>query len=32
VDAVEGIEFKPARLDGRPVDHRATLRVIFQLA
>jgi TonB family protein len=30
--AVEGIEFKPARRDGRPVDHTATLRVVFRLA
>ena len=32
VDAALEIEFKPARRDGRPVDHTATLRVVFRLA
>ena len=32
VAAAEEIEFKPARRDGRPVDHTATLRVVFRLA
>ncbi len=30
--AAEKIQFKPARRDGRPVDHTATLRVVFRLA
>jgi TonB family protein len=32
LDAAGKIEFKPARRDGRPVDHTATLRVVFKLA
>lgn len=32
VRAAEGIRFKPALREGRPVDHVATLRVVFQLA
>jgi TonB family protein len=32
VDAAKKIEFTPARRDGRPVDHTATLRVVFRLA
>jgi TonB family protein len=32
VRAAEKISFKPARRDGRPVDHTATLRVVFRLA
>ena len=32
IEAAKKIEFKPARRDGRPVDHTATLRVVFQLA
>lgn len=30
--AAEGIRFKPAQRDGKPVDFPATLRVVFQLA
>lgn len=32
VDAAKKIEFTPARRNGRPVDHTATLRVVFRLA
>ncbi|HKQ62563.1 MAG TPA: energy transducer TonB, partial [Candidatus Polarisedimenticolaceae bacterium] len=32
VDAAEQIQFKPARRNGQPVDHTATLRVVFRLA
>ncbi len=32
IEAAEKIRFKPARRDGRPVDHTATLRVVFRLA
>jgi len=32
VDAAKNIEFTPARRNGRPVDHTATLRVVFRLA
>lgn len=32
VEAALSIRFKPARRHGRPIDHRATLRVVFQLA
>ncbi len=32
VDAARSIDFKPARRAGQPVDYRATLRVVFQLA
>jgi TonB family protein len=32
VDAAEKIEFTPARRNGQPVDHTATLRVVFRLA
>ena len=32
IEAAKKIEFEPARRDGRPVDHTATLRVIFRLA
>jgi TonB family protein len=32
VAAAKKIEFTPARRDGRPVDHTATLRVVFRLA
>lgn len=32
IEAAKKIQFKPARRDGRPVDHRAVLRIVFQLA
>jgi len=32
VEAAKKIEFTPARRNGRPVDHMATLRVVFRLA
>jgi TonB family protein len=32
VEAAKKIEFTPARRNGRPVDHTATLRVVFRLA
>jgi TonB family protein len=32
IEAAQEIEYKPARRDGRPVDHTATLRVVFRLA
>jgi len=32
VDAAKQIEFKPARRDGEPVDYKAVLRIVFQLA
>jgi len=32
VKAAKEIEFTPARRNGRPVDHTATLRVVFRLA
>jgi TonB family protein len=32
VAAAREIRFTPARKDGRPVDHTATLRVVFRLA
>lgn len=32
IEAARNIEFKPARRGGRPVDHTATLRVVFRLA
>ncbi len=32
IEAAARIEFKPARRNGRPVDHTATLRVVFRLA
>ncbi len=32
VEAAEKIRFKPARRNGQPVDHTATLRVLFRLA
>jgi TonB family protein len=32
IKAAEKIEFEPARRDGRPVAHTATLRVVFRLA
>ena len=32
IDAAKKIEFNPARRDGQPVDHTATLRVVFRLA
>ena len=32
VEAAANIRFKPARRDGKPVDHTATLRVVFRLA
>ena len=32
IDAAKRIEFNPARRDGQPVDHTATLRVVFRLA
>ena len=32
VEAAKKIQFTPARRDGRPVSHTATLRVIFRLA
>lgn len=32
VAAARKIQFKPARRDGRPIDHTATLRVVFRLA
>ena len=32
VNAAKKIEFTPARRNGRPVDHTATLRVVFRLA
>lgn len=32
VEAATAVRFKPARLDGRPIDYTATLRVVFQLA
>ena len=32
VEAAKKIEFTPARRNGRPVDHKATLRVVFRLA
>jgi TonB family protein len=31
IDAAKRIRFKPARRDGRPVDHTAVLRIVFQL-
>jgi TonB family protein len=32
VEAAKKIEFAPARREGRPVDHQATLRIVFKLA
>jgi TonB family protein len=32
IEAARKIEFKPARRNGRPVDHAAVLRIVFQLA
>jgi TonB family protein len=32
VEAAEKIQFTPARRNGVPVDHTATLRVVFRLA
>lgn len=32
VEAAQKTRFKPARRDGRPVDHTTTLRVVFRLA
>lgn len=32
IDAAKKIQFKPARRNGQPVDHRAVLRIVFQLA
>ena len=32
VDAARRIKFTPARRGGRPVDYKATLRVVFRLA
>jgi TonB family protein len=32
IDAAKKIEFNPARRDGQPVDHTATLRVVFRIA
>jgi len=32
IDAAKKIRFNPARRDGRPVDHTASLRVVFRLA
>jgi len=31
IDAAKRIRFKPARREGRPVDHTAVLRIVFQL-
>lgn len=31
IDAAKRIRFKPARRDGRPVDHTAVIRIVFQL-
>jgi TonB family protein len=32
IEAAKKIEFQPARREGRPVDHEATLRIVFKLA
>jgi TonB family protein len=32
IEAARKIEFKPARRDGKPVDHAAVVRIVFQLA
>jgi len=32
VEAAKQIDFKPAQRDGLPIDHKATLRIVFQLA
>lgn len=32
VEAAKEIEFKPAKRNGKPVDHTAVLRIVFQLA
>jgi TonB family protein len=32
IAAARKIEFSPARREGRPVDHEATLRIVFKLA
>ena len=32
VEAAKKIDFKPALRDGQPIDHKARLRVVFQLA
>jgi TonB family protein len=32
IEAAARISFRPARRDGVPVDHTATVRVVFQLA
>lgn len=32
IEAARNIEFKPARRDGKPIDHAARLHIVFQLA
>jgi TonB family protein len=32
IEAARNIEFKPARRDGKPIDHTARLHIVFQLA
>ena len=32
IEAARSIEFKPARRDGKPIDHAARLHILFQLA